>query len=63
MDRNISRSDLVAIFHIGSITVELYEGTSSPDDGNHIKRGKFRERDLSHVEKIYIRCGYIDMKK
>ena len=28
-DRNISRSTPAAILHIGSITVELYEGTSA----------------------------------
>ena len=36
-DRNLSRSTPAAILHIGSITVELYEGISAPRLENILK--------------------------
>ena len=34
-----------------------------PDAGKHFESRAVMFGDLSHVEKIYIRCGYTDMRK
>lgn len=62
-DRLATRSDPAPVLHIGTITVEIFEDTSCESAGYNPESCAIMLGDISHVEKIYIRCGYTDMRK